>query len=404
MKITRPTLRELLLSVAVATAFSAFIYLEHFGFTLRFLNTLFALGALYGLLGGTKKTVLLSGFWIGLLWFYWIGFSFQYYGFAWAMPLVALGFGAIYALYFGTMALTSNPFLRALILFALSFVWPMDFNWMQPELVFVESYLGYRKWEFALILFALAGSVFVSSWKKVLPLPLLIVAVHPTYSVPPQPDLKIKLVQTQIPQDFKWQIDRMDQTVQEDFDAIDSAIRDGYDIVVLPEAAFPLYMTDYPLLSEAIRERSEKITVVTGTLHEEKGKFYNVAYIYNAGKITVAKKTILVPFGEYIPLPKFMREWVNRTIFGGGSDFVTADKPTDFTVKGIRFRNAICYEATREELYSPEAKYMIAISNNGWFTPSVEPTLQNLLIRFYARQNGTVVFHATNSGGTGIVY
>jgi apolipoprotein N-acyltransferase len=143
---------------------------------------------------------------------------------------------------------------------------------------------------------------------------------------------------------------------------------------------------------------------VTGTLYSQGGLHYNVSYLFQNGQITVAKKTILVPFGEYIPLPHFLRNWVNREIFGGGSDFVTAEKATDFTIKGVTFRNAICYEASREELYTPDVRYMIAMSNNGWFTPSIEPTLQKLLIRFYARKNHTIVFHAANSGGTGIVY
>ncbi|HEX5710326.1 MAG TPA: apolipoprotein N-acyltransferase, partial [Sulfuricurvum sp.] len=141
----------------------------------------------------------------------------------------------------------------------------------------------------------------------------------------------------------------------------------------------------------------------TGTLHEENNLNYNVSYLFDQGKMTVAKKMILVPFGEYIPLPKFLKTWVNREIFGGGSDFVTADQPTDFTIKGIKFRNAICYEATRGELYTPDARYLIATSNNGWFKPSIEPTLQNLLIRFYARKNSSVVFHSANGGGSGIV-
>ena len=151
-------------------------------------------------------------------------------------------------------------------------------------------------------------------------------------------------------------------------------------------------------------ERSLHIAILTGTLHKENSLNYNVSYLFNQGTITVAKKTILVPFGEYIPLPSFLKGWVDRHIFGGGSDFVTADKPTDFTIKGVTFRNAVCYEATRAELYTPDVHYMVAVSNNGWFKPSIEPTLQNLLIHFYARKNHTVVFHAANGGGSGIVF
>jgi apolipoprotein N-acyltransferase len=158
------------------------------------------------------------------------------------------------------------------------------------------------------------------------------------------------------------------------------------------------------MLMKELQKKSASIAILTGTLHDEKNLNYNVSYLFDQGKITVAKKMILVPFGEYIPLPSFLKVWVNRQIFGGGSDFVTADKPTDFMIKGVKFRNAICYEATREELYTPDARYLIATSNNGWFKPSIEPTLQNLLIRFYARKNNSMVFHSANGGGSGVVW
>jgi apolipoprotein N-acyltransferase len=404
MKLPTITYRELYLSVGIALGFSAFLYFEHFDLTSKFLNTILGLAALYGFLFVSKKTILLSGFFIGLLWCYWIGFSFQYYGLGWATWLVALGFGIVYSLYYGTMALTTNAYLRALILFGLTFVWPMDFNWMQPELIFVESYMGFEKWQFALILFSLALTKQFENFKKIIPLIFLLGAIETTYTPPPMPDVKIKLVSTDISQDFKWQSERLDQTLAENFAAIDDAIAQGYDLVVLPESAFPIYMNEHDTISEALAARSLHIAILTGTLHKEDNLNYNVSYLYSKGTLTIAKKTILVPFGEYIPLPEFLRGWVNREIFGGGADFVTAEKPTDFEVKGVSFRNAVCYEATREELYTPEVRYMIAVSNNGWFKPSIEPTVQKLLIRFYARKNNTIVFHAANGGGSGILY
>jgi apolipoprotein N-acyltransferase len=401
---TAPIIELVLAPLLIALFFSAFIYWEHFGLTSKALNTFSGLIALYALLHAPKRTILLSGFWIGLLWCYWIGFSFQYYGLGWATWLVALGFGLVYALYYGAMALSSNPLIRAAILFALTYVWPMDFNWMQPELIFVESYLGFSKWQFALILFSLAVTAGFSGVKKIIPLLLLSGAIQTSYPQPPLPNVKIKLVSTDISQDFKWQGERLEQTLQENFDAIDDAIAHEYDLIVLPESAFPLYMNEHTAISEALAKRSLHIAILTGTLHKEDGLNYNVSYLFDQGNVTVAKKTILVPFGEYIPLPEFLRGWVNREIFGGGADFVTADKPTDFEIKGVKFRNAVCYEATREELYTPDARYMIAVSNNGWFKPSIEPTVQKLLIRFYTRKNNTVVFHSANGGGSGIVY
>jgi apolipoprotein N-acyltransferase len=392
------------LPLLIALGFSAFIYCAYFGITSKLLNTFLALGALYGLLHAPRITLPIAGFWIGLLWFYWIGYSFQYYDMAWAIGPVAFGFGLVYALYFGSLGLTSNPWIRGGLLFVLTFFYPVDFNWMQPELIFIESYIGFEKWQFVFTLALIASMSWFAQWKRLLPLLLLPIVVQTSYPKPTPPPLRIKLISTDISQDLKWQQDQQDSIINTNLEAIMDAIDKHYDLVVLPESAFALYMNQHPQLILNLQQLSNAIPILTGTLHEENGLHYNVSYLFDHGKITVAKKMILVPFGEYIPLPSFLKTWVNREIFGGGLDFVTADKPTDFVIKGVKFRNAICYEATREELYTPDAHYLIAMSNNGWFKPSIEPILQNLLIRFYARKNHSMVFHSANSQGTSVIH
>ena len=83
--------------------------------------------------------------------------------------------------------------------------------------------------------------------------------------------------------------------------------------------------------------------------------------------------------------------------------FKTANKPTDFIIKGVKFRNAICYEATCSEIYEGDVNFVIATSNNAWFSPSIEPTIQKLLMRYYARKNSVTIYHSANWRGTGIV-
>jgi len=46
---------------------------------------------------------------------------------------------------------------------------------------------------------------------------------------------------------------------------------------------------------------------------------------------------------------------------------------------------------------------MIAISNNAWFAPSIEPTIQKLLMEYYARKYGVTIYHAANYKGTGVI-
>ena len=123
--------QEFFLALLVALSFSAFIYLSHWDITLKWLNSLLALGALYALLTQNRNVLLFSGFLIGLLWFYWIGYSFAYYDVAWMTPFVTIGFGFVYLLFFGFLSLTRNIWLRALGIFALTYLEPLDFNWMQ---------------------------------------------------------------------------------------------------------------------------------------------------------------------------------------------------------------------------------------------------------------------------------
>ena len=396
-------LKEILLGIVTAILLSAFIYFEYFGLTNKIINTLCGVAGFTLLLYIPKRSILAAGFTIGLVWFYWIGFSFKYQGVGYMEPIITVAFGFIYLLFFLPLYFTNNPLIRALLLFGLSFIAPFNWNWMQLPLPFVDSYIGVYKYQFLLLLLALSLPAILKKNYKYLPLLLLFGAVNYGYPTQHNAPLKIKLVTTKIKQENKWTEKALYPTIYMLFSKIQKAIDEGYDVVVLPESAFPLYMNETPQLIHQLEKFSKKITIVTGTLLLEDNKNYNVAYMFQNGSYKIAKKLVLVPFGEYIPLPKFAQKFINDTFFSGASDFVTAKKPTDFIIKGIKFRNAICYEATCQELYEGDVKYIIAMSNNAWFAPSVEPTIQKLLMEYYARKNGVTIYHSANYKGSGII-
>ncbi len=395
---------DLLTGTLTATLFSAFIYLEYFGFTIELLNTLFGLCALYLLLRISKRAVLVSGFLIGLLWFYWIGYSFEYQGVGYMTPIITFAFAIIYMLFFGVTAFTNKVYVRAVLLFGLSFFEPFDFNWLQMELLFVDSYLGVQKYQLVIILTALSLPTYIKHTAKYASFALLVLAINFNPPEPKFAPLKIKLVSTDIKQEVKWKKESLKPTIAMIYKEINLAIANKQDLIILPESVFPMFLNRSPLIIESLKELSHKISVVAGSLLSQNGANYNVTYIFSEGEMKIAKKMVLVPFGEYMPVPKFMQDFINDTFFAGASDFVQAKEPTDFTIKGVKFRNAVCYEATCQEIYEGDVKFVIATSNNAWFTPSIEPTLQKLLIRYYARKNGAIVYHSTNSDGTGIVY
>ena len=402
-KTTKPFLFDLACGIVTALLFSSFIYLEYFGLTLKLINTMFGLGALALLLYIPKRAVLIAGFFIGLFWFYWIGYSFKYNGVGYMTPIITLLFAIIYMLFFGVLALTNRVYIRALLLFGLSYFEPFDWNWLQIELLFVDSYIGVQKYQLILVLSALTLPKYVTKPYTFLPLSLVFLALNFNQPVQKTAPLKIKLISTDIKQEKKWKRESLKPTVKMIFEDINRAIYNGYDVVIFPESVFPIYLNKNEKLLDILRRKSYSISIVVGSLLSTKKNNYNVTYMFENGEYKIAKKLVLVPFGEYIPLPKFAQKFINDTFFAGAADFLAAKMPTDFLIKGVKFRNAICYEATCQEIYEGDVDFVIAISNNAWFAPSIEPTLQKLLMRFYARKNGATIYHSANWSGTGVV-
>jgi apolipoprotein N-acyltransferase len=95
---------------------------------------------------------------------------------------------------------------------------------------------------------------------------------------------------------------------------------------------------------------------------------------------------------------QFFVDLINDIFYNGAQDYSKASEPTDFLIKNEKFRNAICYEATTDKIFENlgDTKYMIAISNNAWFTPSIEPILQDLLLKYYSKRYEVNIYHVVN--------
>ncbi len=395
----------------IALTSSSFLFFATFDWHAPYLQTLLALLGFFLII--TAKRLFWIGFFIGLIWFWWIGLSFRYYNLAFLIPFVMLAVALIYGMLFkgaelvGTFlkkvsSLPLYPLSNALFLLLASYIHPFNFNWYLPELALLQTPFGVDKLHFVAILAALLLLTFKRFLAFTAAAILLILALH-TYSPPPLAPLKISLVTTHVPQEKKWKAAYRQEIVAQNLQAIQNAIKKGYDVVVLPESAFPLFLDyDTPLLLKLL-DLSQQIAIVTGALHTEGEKIYNSTFVFDKGRYIILDKVILVPFGEEIPLPKPIARLVNRLFFGGASDYTPAPAPQTYTIKRVSFTNAICYEATHPLIYQTDTPYIIAISNNAWFLPSYEPILQNLLIKYYATIYNKVVYHATNIAKTEII-
>ncbi|HHO42835.1 MAG TPA: apolipoprotein N-acyltransferase [Epsilonproteobacteria bacterium] len=395
----------------VAILLSLFIYLEHFGYSIFIVITIFALLGLYLLIDSEAKVWFWSGFFISMLWFWWIMLSFKIYQIAWVMPFGLIGIGLLYGLMFLILykiaqlisSKTKIPivFLLAICLFTISYIHPFGFDWLKLEIIFHNSYLGTSWWQFGLILFAIALAQYR---QNLLFLFLVFLAYSPTaYTTNTNINPSIKVTTTNIPIDVKWQEESSQLILQQIFQTIDDGINDGYDLIVFPESTLTMFLNYETAILEVLQEKSQKITIVIGALFWDDGIPRNSTYIFNNNTISVAHKYILVPFGEYNPLPKWIGEWINKIIYDGGADYIASETMSEYKIDGVIYRNAICYEATSKKLYKDNPKNMIAISNNGWFVPSTEPTLQRLLLEHYSKQHGTTIYHSVNMSPSYIV-
>jgi apolipoprotein N-acyltransferase len=411
------TINKITRGFFIALLSAGAIYLDWFGMVNYFINTVLGLLTFYLLLSSCKKVWFWFGFFMATLWFWWISMSFANYGFAWAIPIGVLITSFVFGLLFLFSAklaeliskrlFTSHYLpiamtLKVIALLLISYIHPFGFDWFKPELVFTNSFIGIEKWQFALVLVAIALSIY----KKQLLFLLLVVAAYPYashFTLKEPLDQNITLSNFHINVIDKWKPELQQKHIGMVFGEIDQAIAEKKSLIILPESIFALFLNHQTLLMDALLERSKNINIVLGSLYWDNETPRNSTYIFKDGNYSVANKVVLVPFGEANPLPKFMGKWINKLFFDGAPDYVAADAPTDYKLNGKIYRNAICYEACSEPLYEGNPKNMIVVSNNGWVSPSIEPVQQKIILQYYSKKYGTTIYHAVNMSDSYIV-
>ena len=389
----------------IALLLSTFIYLSYFEMTFRPLNSLLAMVGFYLLLGENRMVWFWSGLFIGIMWFYWISFSFVYYDLSFMIPFVILGVALTYAILFWIIGRVGHSiYVQLPLLFGVSFIDPFGFNWLKLELTLIDTYFSTTQLSFALFLSGLTLLKALPKWFKILSLLPLLAALYHTTPTVKLPQMDVALPVMHIPQSQRWDAKYQQEAIDLNFGLIEDAIAEKKALIIFPESAFPLYLNRAPRLIEALKTYSQQITIVAGSLtYEENQGFFNSSYLFQKGEMQIAHKIILVPFGEEIPFPSFIVDIINQLFFDGAKDYQKAKSPQDFLIDGISFRSAICYEGTNPTLFEGNPKQMIVISNNAWFSPSIEQTLQYLLLRLYANKYQTVIYHSANSGKSGVI-
>jgi apolipoprotein N-acyltransferase len=221
------------------------------------------------------------------------------------------------------------------------------------------------------------------------------------------PSVRATIVQGGVSQDRKWLQEQFRPTLELYRNSI-LANQDS-DLIVWPEVALPAAIDQ---VEDFIEQLQSDIsvngqTLLFGILERdiEAQRIYNsVVMIEGTDRNTrqIYRKRHLVPFGEFFPVPEFVREWM-RLMSLPHSDMNAgeAEQPLLRMADGNQLAVAICYEDAygAEQLYAlSAATLLINVSNDAWFGESIAPHQHLEIARMRALEAGRYVVRATNNG------
>lgn len=229
---------------------------------------------------------------------------------------------------------------------------------------------------------------------------------------------RVAVVQGNIDQALKWSPEVKAATVDTYLELSRKAIA-GQDIelVVWPETALPFYPQQDPLMGRVSGFATEhNVWLLTGApLYSlapradgtPQIRYYNGAILIGPdGKSHGSHaKQHLVPFGEYVPLRKFL-PFLEPLVVNVG-DFSAGEEKGPMTLGPMRLGLLICYESIFPEIAHESvlrgANLLVNITNDAWYGRSSAPYQSLAMAVLRAVENKRSLIRAANTGISGFV-
>lgn len=225
------------------------------------------------------------------------------------------------------------------------------------------------------------------------------------WSVPAGAPVDTVVVQGGVSQDLKWEEAQRPRTK-----ALYLALTEPHwdaDLVVWPEAAIPnLINLERPYFDALFeRARATDTGLLIGAIQARgprgSRRLYNSVFAVSERGVTEYHKRHLVPFGEYYPVPGFVRRWM-ADLGLPYTDFTPGPaRQRPLAVAGQSVGVSICYEDVfGSELLPmvPQATVLANVSNDAWFGGSIAPHQHLQIARMRAVEVARPMIRSTNSG------
>jgi len=249
----------------------------------------------------------------------------------------------------------------------------------------------------------------------------LVMAAHYGEAWVPHPRAQhvARLVQTNFSQPPSYPADWMELHSAEldELERLSVAVSDPRtDLVIWPEVPAPFSLQEANFAARAARiARTSRRPFLVGVVVWEPGRqgglapYNSAALLDPEGRLVFRYDKIhLVPFGEYVPLRRWLSFAGKLTAevgdFQPGLEYRLGSLPAGTSAGGAKFGVIICYEA----IFPDEVRHFVAngagllinLSNDGWFGRSAAPEQHLAMARVRAVENRRWLLRATNNGYT----
>ena len=230
---------------------------------------------------------------------------------------------------------------------------------------------------------------------------------------------KIVVVQGNIDQAEKWTPGKKKQTVDTYVRLSEELLgqRDT-ELVVWPETALPFYLQNDPMAARIAQfVTANNIWLLTGApaysilgTHADGRRdvdYFNAAVLIDAdGRLAGQyQKQHLVPFGEYVPLKKYM-PFLSPLVVSVG-DFTAGHSSEPLVMGDIRIGALVCFESIFPEIarksVAAGANVLVNLTNDAWYGRSSAPYQSMAMSVFRAVETKRSLVRAANTGMSGFV-
>lgn len=222
--------------------------------------------------------------------------------------------------------------------------------------------------------------------------------------------LKVAMVQRNFPCVFKAQEEKPLAVYER---LLGNVAALGPDLVVLPESAMCEFgavdQQGAVRFAEWVSQRTGGAALLAGGTRYEDGKTYNSAALYSTNSVSIYDKVHLVPFGEFIPGDKWIAALQKLAPVGSCTpgELKLLPLPGSTSSLDLDLGVAICFEDTdsaqMRELARIGANVLFFITNDSWFSQSVEAEQHAWQSVARAIETGLPVVRVGNSGVTGTI-